>query len=178
MTQSELLEAIDIWAIGVTLFVMITGAFPWQRAELSDPHYAKYVEQRLGTISASKCTSVWSCFNLSPDVTDLLVHMLEPNLSLRWSLARVSTHPWFKISHSLASVPGAITTAPMDLKSTCSEILERGESCTTLEADVPVCSPWSSSSGGGTTDVEGEGLGSSPSGTPSASSSFHIPPAM
>jgi len=94
MTQSELLEAIDIWAIGVTLFVMITGAFPWQRAELSDPHYAKYVEQRLGTISASKCTSVWSCFNLSPDVTDLLVHMLEPNLSLRWSLARVSTHPW------------------------------------------------------------------------------------
>ena len=80
--------AVDMWAAGVILFLMLTGFPPWERACPTDErfHYmtAGYLVQML---------TEWE-IGLSSDSMDLLQRMLFLDPKDRLSLDQVRAHPW------------------------------------------------------------------------------------
>jgi serine/threonine protein kinase len=80
--------AVDMWAAGVILFLMLTGFPPWERASPTDErfHYmtAGYLVQML---------TEWET-GLSSDALDLLQRMLFLDPKDRLSLDQVRAHPW------------------------------------------------------------------------------------
>jgi serine/threonine protein kinase len=80
--------AVDMWAAGVILFLMLTGFPPWERACQTDERFkymtAGYLVQML---------TEWD-IGLSPDAMDLLQRMLFLDPKDRLSLEQVRAHPW------------------------------------------------------------------------------------
>jgi serine/threonine protein kinase len=80
--------AVDMWAAGVILFLMVTGFPPWERACATDERFkymtAGYLVQML---------SEWE-IGLSSDAMDLLQRMLFLDPKDRLSLDQVRAHPW------------------------------------------------------------------------------------
>mmetsp|Transcript_34955 Transcript_34955/g.37851 ORF Transcript_34955/g.37851 Transcript_34955/m.37851 type:complete len:542 (+) Transcript_34955:71-1696(+) len=80
--------AVDMWAAGVILFLMLTGFPPWEKACQTDErfHYmtAGYLVQML---------TEWE-IGLSSDAMDLLQRMLFLDPKDRLSLDQVRAHPW------------------------------------------------------------------------------------
>jgi serine/threonine protein kinase len=80
--------AVDIWATGVILFLMLTGFPPWERACDTDDRYkymsAGYLVQML---------TEWE-IGISSDAMDLLQRMLFSDPKDRLSLDQVRAHPW------------------------------------------------------------------------------------
>jgi len=80
--------AVDMWAAGVILFLMLTGFPPWERACMTDDRFkymtAGYLVQML---------TEWE-IGLSSDAMDLLQRMLFIDPKDRLSLEQVQAHPW------------------------------------------------------------------------------------
>jgi serine/threonine protein kinase len=80
--------AVDVWAAGVILFLMLTGFPPWERACPTDERFkfmtAGYLVQML---------TEWN-LGLSADALDLLQRMLFLDPKDRLSLDQVRAHPW------------------------------------------------------------------------------------
>ncbi|KAL7558245.1 hypothetical protein ACA910_009917 [Epithemia clementina (nom. ined.)] len=80
--------AVDMWAAGVILFLMLTGFPPWERACLTDERFkymtAGYLVQML---------TEWEV-GLTSDAMDLLQRMLFLDPKDRLSLDQVRAHPW------------------------------------------------------------------------------------
>ena len=80
--------AVDMWAAGVILFLMLTGFPPWERACSTDERFrymtAGYLVQML---------TEWE-LGLSSDAMDLLQRMLFLDPKDRLSLDQVRAHPW------------------------------------------------------------------------------------
>lgn len=80
--------AVDMWAAGVILFLMLTGFPPWERACQTDERFkymtAGYLVQML---------TEWE-LGLSSDAMDLLQRMLFIDPKDRLSLDQVRAHPW------------------------------------------------------------------------------------
>jgi serine/threonine protein kinase len=80
--------AVDMWAAGVILFLMLTGFPPWERACGTDErfHYMSggYLVQML---------TEWE-IGLSSDAMDLMQRMLFLDPKDRLSLEQVRAHPW------------------------------------------------------------------------------------
>lgn len=80
--------AVDMWAAGVILFLMLTGFPPWDRACPTDERFrymsAGYLVQML---------TEWE-LGISPDAMDLLQRMLFLDPKDRLSLDQVRAHPW------------------------------------------------------------------------------------
>ena len=80
--------AVDIWAAGVILFLMLTGFPPWDRPSPTDERFrymsAGYLVQML---------TEWE-IGLSPDAMDLLQRMMFVDPKDRLSLDQVRAHPW------------------------------------------------------------------------------------
>ena len=85
--------AVDMWAAGVILFLMLTGFPPWERACQTDErfHYMSggYLVQML---------TEWDV-GLSSDAMDLLQRMLFLDPKDRLSLEQVRAHPWMVNGH-------------------------------------------------------------------------------
>ncbi|GAX17413.1 hypothetical protein FisN_5Hh058 [Fistulifera solaris] len=81
-------HAVDMWAAGVILFLMLTGFPPWERACMTDERFkymtAGYLVQML---------TEWN-LGLSSDAMDLLQRMLFLDPKDRLSLEQVLAHPW------------------------------------------------------------------------------------
>lgn len=90
--------AVDMWAAGVILFLMLTGFPPWERACQTDErfHYmtAGYLVQML---------TEWE-IGLSSDAMDLLQRMLFIDPKDRLSLDQVRAHPWMANGRRAAPV--------------------------------------------------------------------------
>ena len=80
--------AIDLWASGVILFIMLVGLPPWEFAREEDPRYRMVVRGGLDRMLRSWQRPV------SPQATDLLQKMFRENPSERLSLCEVKDHPW------------------------------------------------------------------------------------
>mmetsp|Transcript_1038 Transcript_1038/g.1464 ORF Transcript_1038/g.1464 Transcript_1038/m.1464 type:complete len:511 (-) Transcript_1038:88-1620(-) len=80
--------AVDMWAAGVILFLMLTGFPPWERACGTDERF-KYMT---GGYLVQMLTE-WE-LGLSPDAMDLLQRMLFIDPKDRLSLDQVRAHPW------------------------------------------------------------------------------------
>ena len=80
--------AIDLWAAGVTLYIMLTGFPPYDQASMTDQRFALIVGGRLVDQLIS-----WD-IHLSPEAGDLLQRMLRLHPRDRLTLAETMAHPW------------------------------------------------------------------------------------
>lgn len=94
--------AIDLWACGVILFIMLVGLPPWNMACDEDPRYRMVRKGELERMLLSWNRSV------SPLAADLLQKMLREDPRQRLSLCEVLDHPWVQINEGdVASMGGA-----------------------------------------------------------------------
>jgi serine/threonine protein kinase len=82
--------AVDLWAVGVILFIMLTGMPPWEFARKEDPRF-KMVQDHSNGIE--KMVHGWG-IELSRNATDLLSNMLKEDPTERLSLLQIRDHPW------------------------------------------------------------------------------------
>jgi len=80
--------AIDIWSAGAVLFMMLTGAPPYERASYSDSCFQWIASGRL-----SELLSAWGR-DVSTEAIDLLQGMLCVDPSKRLTTEEVLRHPW------------------------------------------------------------------------------------
>jgi serine/threonine protein kinase len=102
-------ELADVWSLGVSLYVTVTGFFPWKIAHESDKRYAAWVsafQSHFGTAGtsekfASACQRILGVSNsqrgtaLSMEFFDLVRRMLHPDPAKRLSMKAVEGHPFF-----------------------------------------------------------------------------------
>jgi len=80
--------AVDMWAVGVILFLMLTGFPPWERPTTDDERF-KYMTNGY----LVQMLTEWE-LGLTPDAMDLLQRMLWLDPRDRLSLEQVLAHPW------------------------------------------------------------------------------------
>lgn len=80
--------AVDLWAAGVILFLMLTGYPPWNRPELTDTRFKYMTNGYLVQMLIE-----WQV-GLSADAMDLLQRMFWLDPTDRLSLEQVCAHPW------------------------------------------------------------------------------------
>lgn len=85
--------AIDLWAAGVILYIMLTGFPPYDQASRTDQRFELIISGRLMEQLRS-----WSIF-LTDEAGDLMQRMLQLDPEERLSLAEVMAHPWVASGH-------------------------------------------------------------------------------
>lgn len=80
--------AIDMWAAGVILYIMLTGFPPYDHATRADQRFEIIVEGQL-----MDQLQTWE-IELSEEAGDLLQSMLQQSPRDRLSLEQVMSHPW------------------------------------------------------------------------------------
>jgi serine/threonine protein kinase len=90
VNREEIVDAfaIDLWAVGVVLFVMLVGLAPFKWAHATD--------QRFSKISEGGLKELMEMFEipLSPEACDLLQGFFYGDPRKRLTLAEIMTHPW------------------------------------------------------------------------------------
>jgi len=85
--------AIDLWAAGVILYIMLTGFPPYDQASRTDQRFELIVTGRL-----MEQLRNWGIF-LTDEAGDLMQRMLQLSPKKRMSLADVMSHPWVTNGH-------------------------------------------------------------------------------
>ena len=80
--------AVDLWAAGVILFVLLVGMAPFKWAHETDKRYAKIAKGELKELLAGHHIT------LSSEACDLLQNMFWQDPNKRLTLAQVLHHPW------------------------------------------------------------------------------------
>lgn len=80
--------AIDLWAAGSMLYIMLTGFPPWDSPNLADMRFEVIVSGRL-----NEQLQAWGV-EISEAAADLLQRMLHLDPRDRATLAEVMLHPW------------------------------------------------------------------------------------
>ena len=85
--------AIDLWAAGVILYIMLTGFPPYDQANRTDQRFELIVTGRL-----MEQLKNWDIV-LSDEAGELLQNMLQLHPKNRLTLAQVLAHPWVTNDH-------------------------------------------------------------------------------
>lgn len=80
--------AVDLWAAGVILFIMLTGLPPWEEPKMTDENFKLMSTGYLVQILTDRRVG------LSADAMDLLQRMFWLDPADRLSLDQVLAHPW------------------------------------------------------------------------------------
>ena len=80
--------AVDLWALGPILFLMVTGFRPWERAITTNEAFIHISNGHLEQV-----VQIWNLV-LDPDLLDLLQGMFRRDPRMRLSLEQVREHPW------------------------------------------------------------------------------------
>lgn len=83
--------AVDLWAAGVILFLMLTGFPPWEQPDMADERF-KYMSNGYLVHMLTE----WQV-GLSADAMDLLQRMFWLDPTDRLSLEQVCAHPWMTV---------------------------------------------------------------------------------
>lgn len=97
--------AIDLWAAGVILFIMLVGLPPWEFAREEDPRYRMVIRGGLERMLRSWQRPV------SPLAADLLQRMLREDPRQRLSLCQVKDHPWVTDGEAVQALSAPVRTA-------------------------------------------------------------------
>lgn len=82
-------ESADVWSCGVTLYVMLVGAYPFEDSQ--DPRNFRKTIQRIMAVHYSVPQSL----GLSPECLDLLARIFVAKPSQRIRIAAIKRHPWY-----------------------------------------------------------------------------------
>jgi len=94
--------AIDMWAVGVILYIMLTGEVPWQLPHHTDLKFAKFTDGWIEPYLKGQG------FPLSANAYCLLQRMLWLNPQDRLCLHQVRAHPWMQMGSFGNPQPGLI----------------------------------------------------------------------
>eukprot|EP00877_Chromochloris_zofingiensis_P004441 jgi/Chrzof1/13999/Cz08g20200.t1 len=79
----------DVWSCGVTLFVMLVGAYPFE-----DPTDPRNFSKTIKRIIAVKY-GIPPQLRISPECQDLLARIFTANPAQRITIQKIREHPWF-----------------------------------------------------------------------------------
>ena len=80
--------AIDIWALGIILFMLLTSQQPVEYADRMCDRYTYIVSGELRSL-----VTQWG-LSMSDMALDLLQHILREDPSQRLTLSQIKAHPW------------------------------------------------------------------------------------
>ncbi|KNC78465.1 CAMK/CAMKL/CHK1 protein kinase [Sphaeroforma arctica JP610] len=80
------LKKADVWALGIVMYCLLVGRFPWSKANANSKEYRKYQCKPEELLRAAPWTT------LGPVQRELLVHMLDINPESRWSVNEVQNY--------------------------------------------------------------------------------------
>lgn len=83
-------RAVDVWGMGVTLYVMVAGAYPFGSGEVRGGGYHETVRK----ICSREFVYEPSVHITSLELQDLLRGILEVDASRRLTVDQVAAHPW------------------------------------------------------------------------------------
>ena len=79
---------VDTFTIGVILFIIVEGKFPFNSSLTSDPYYKLLKEGRNSVF--------WKDSLVSAEFKNLIERMVNYNPNIRPSLEEIINHPWYK----------------------------------------------------------------------------------
>lgn len=92
--------AIDLWASGIILYVMLLGVYPFQIANRSDALFRRIsVEKKLGQLFTE------NKIYISEQATDLLQNMLMEDPEKRLTLYEIMSHKWVTNFQETRKIP-------------------------------------------------------------------------
>jgi len=92
-------KQIDMFSIGVILFIIIQGIFPFKEAKKDEYFYNLIINGKLDTY--------WSKVggeNLSPEFKDLILKMFSYDGSKRPTVEELKSHPWMTKGHDIKGI--------------------------------------------------------------------------
>lgn len=93
MGEPYLGKPTDVWAFGMTLYVMIYGKFPYFDFENESMFYFKFFEYSQMIISDE--IGYPESVEISPELRDFFSHVLEKDPGKRYTMKQVLMHKWF-----------------------------------------------------------------------------------
>lgn len=82
-------QSVDIWALGVILFILLSGVFPFHEDD------TRKLYRQIATCNYEFDPKYWS--TISDESKDLITHILCLNPAERYSLDQILAHPWMNI---------------------------------------------------------------------------------
>lgn len=81
-------EKVDIWSVGVMLYYMLSGYFPFKNDN------KKILIEKIKAGNFDISSGIWK--KISPEAKDLISKLLHINPQMRLTAAEALSHPWMK----------------------------------------------------------------------------------
>lgn len=88
---------VDVWALGITIFSLVSGFFPLDEARASDWRFARLAQDQQRGVGP--CDSIYAMYKracpFTPELKELLNAMLTIDPAQRVTMAQISAHRFF-----------------------------------------------------------------------------------